>query len=85
MKETPFARLKSFVDDGFPKEIALFNGIPKEVLKSPELIELLLQTLRADYEAKETDVYSPELPLFPSVSSFGGLQDHRVPQDALES
>jgi medium-chain acyl-[acyl-carrier-protein] hydrolase len=59
------------------------KGTPREVLESPELIELLLPVLRADFEICETYVYSPEPPLGLPISACGGLQDDGVPPSAL--
>ena len=70
-------------DAEFIKELHLLNGLPKEALGYPELIELMLPTLRADFAVYETYAYSIESPLDCPVSAFGGLQDGRVPRDAL--
>jgi surfactin synthase thioesterase subunit len=51
-------RLLSALPDGeFVAEVARLNGIPPEVLSEPELLSMLLPTLRADYELAET--YQP--------------------------
>jgi surfactin synthase thioesterase subunit len=44
-------------DDEFLAEVRRLNGIPAEVLNEPELLDMLLPTLRADYELAET--YQP--------------------------
>ena len=50
-------RLSGLPDDEFLAEVARLNGIPPEVLGEPELVSMLLPTLRADYELAET--YQP--------------------------
>jgi medium-chain acyl-[acyl-carrier-protein] hydrolase len=50
-------RLSGLPDDEFLAEVARLNGIPPEVLNEPELLSMLLPTLRADFELAET--YQP--------------------------
>jgi medium-chain acyl-[acyl-carrier-protein] hydrolase len=66
------------------EEIRTLNGTPEEVLENPELIELLLPLLRADFEVVETYVYEPGPPLECPVSVFGGLEDGEVDHRHLE-
>lgn len=49
--------LSALPDDEFLTEVARLNGIPAEVLSEPELLDMLLPTLRADFELAET--YQP--------------------------
>lgn len=48
------ARLSALPDEEFIREVARLGGIPREVLSEPELLGMLLPTLRADYELSET-------------------------------
>ena len=59
------------------------NGTPAEVLANPELMQLLLPLLRADFELNDT--YSPpdQPPLDCPVTAFGGLADDEVKQEEL--
>src|SRR5262245_34574163 len=59
----------------FIQEIRHFNGTPQEVLEHPELMQLLLPVLRADFAVCETYTYTEEPPLECPISVFGGLQD----------
>jgi medium-chain acyl-[acyl-carrier-protein] hydrolase len=68
----------------FLDELRHLNGTPGEVLKHAELLQIMLPVLRADFAVYETYVYSPEPPLTCCISSFGGLQDHRVSRDDLD-
>jgi medium-chain acyl-[acyl-carrier-protein] hydrolase len=61
------------------------NGTPKEVLDHPELIQLMLPLLRADFELAETYTYSAAPPLRSPISAFGGLQDAEVKREHLEA
>jgi surfactin synthase thioesterase subunit len=50
-------RLSELPDDQFVAEVGRLNGIPPEVLGEPELLDMLLPALRADFELAET--YQP--------------------------
>jgi medium-chain acyl-[acyl-carrier-protein] hydrolase len=50
-------RISGLPDDEFLAEVGRLNGIPAEVLNEPDLLDMLLPTLRADYELAET--YQP--------------------------
>lgn len=49
--------LHALPDDEFVSEVARLNGMPSEVLDEPELLSIILPTLRADYQLAET--YEP--------------------------
>lgn len=55
-----------------------YDGIPQAVLDNPELLELMLPCLRADFHAFETYEYRSEPPLDVAISAFGGDQDGYV-------
>jgi medium-chain acyl-[acyl-carrier-protein] hydrolase len=61
------------------------NGTPKEVLEHPELIQLMLPLLRADFEMVETYAYAAAPPLRSPISAFGGLHDQEVKREHLEA
>ncbi len=67
----------------FIEELERLNGTPKMVLENPELMQLFLPLLRADFSAAETYAYTAGAPLDCPISAFGGLQDHKVRQDDL--
>jgi surfactin synthase thioesterase subunit len=60
------------------------NGIPEEVLRNPELRDLVLPTLRADVELCETYIYAEQEPLSCPITAFGGCEDKFVPPKHLE-
>ena len=69
----------------FLKAVEDFNGIPSEVLNFPELLEILLPVLRADFELVENYRYSPNQPsLDIPVIVLGGIDDPRVSKEQLE-
>jgi len=65
-------------DAAFVQELQHLDGTPKSVIQNTELMQLVLPTLRADFELCETYVYSHENPLQCSISAFGGTRDHIV-------
>ncbi len=67
------------------EEVRRLNGTPPEVLEHPELVELMLPLLRADFQMIETYRYVDEPPLDCPVSAFGGLQDSEVTREHLDA
>ena len=72
-------------DTEFLEALKAFNGIPDEVLRQPEVIELLLPVLRADFEAFETYAYAHEPPLDCRIAAFMGDADPRVRPENAEA
>lgn len=73
-------------DAAFVEEVQRrYDAIPGEVLREPELMELLLPTLRADFEMLETYEYATEEPLDCPITAIGGLEDSRAPLASLEA
>jgi medium-chain acyl-[acyl-carrier-protein] hydrolase len=69
----------------FIQEVQNLNGTPAEVLEHPELMELMVPLLRADFEVVQTYKYTPGPPLICPIRVFGGLQDTHIPLDYLEA
>jgi medium-chain acyl-[acyl-carrier-protein] hydrolase len=65
-------------------ELRRLGGTPESVLADPELLELLLPTLRADFAVIETWQHVDEAPLSTPITVFGGLSDRGVGQRQLE-
>jgi medium-chain acyl-[acyl-carrier-protein] hydrolase len=61
-----------------------WDGIPAAVLSEPELLQLLLPTLRADIALVENYVYVPGSPLECPISCFGGTEDPSLRETDLE-
>ena len=68
----------------FIDEVRRLNGTPKEVLNNPELMQLLIPLLRADFEVCQTYEYQPDAPLDCPITVIGGLQDIEVKRQNLE-
>ncbi|MEU2421213.1 alpha/beta fold hydrolase [Streptomyces sp. NPDC007851] len=58
--------------------------LPSVILDNPELLELVLPSLRADLRLVGTYKYVPREPLGCPMSIFGGRQDPLVPVSGLE-
>jgi medium-chain acyl-[acyl-carrier-protein] hydrolase len=72
--------------DAFVRELCRrYDGIPRPVLESPELLELLLPALRADMTLTETYEYVADEPLDVPISVFGGTEDVRIGRGDLEA
>lgn len=71
--------------DEFLSELRRLGGMPKEVLESEELMELILPSLRADFTATEQYMYGGEPPLPTAISVFGGRRDPLTTKETLEA
>lgn len=79
----PHPLIHRLPDPEFIKSLQGLNGIPDEVIGHSELMELLLPSLRADFEAFES--YQPgSHQLTCPIIAFGGLNDPRVSREHLE-
>jgi medium-chain acyl-[acyl-carrier-protein] hydrolase len=82
---SPDPPIHALPEPQFVAELQRFNGTPREVLEHPELMQLLIPTLRADFAVCETYTYTSDAPIDCSISAFGGLQDHEVSREQLEA
>jgi medium-chain acyl-[acyl-carrier-protein] hydrolase len=69
----------------FVSALAALNGLPDDLLNSPDFLDLMLPTLRADFEVCETYVYRAGPPLRCSISAYAGRRDPRCPNDLIAS
>lgn len=70
--------------DEFIAELRRLNGTPREVLENPELLELFMGLLRADFEMVETYQYHPGEPLSCPITVYGGVDDKEVPAQGCD-
>ena len=68
----------------FISELKRLKGTPEEALEHPELMEMILPLLRADFEACQTYSYSPGPLLNCPISAYGGVGDDDVKREDLE-
>ena len=72
-----------WADPEFIDELERMKGTPPELLREPELIRLLLPTLRLDLGLVDTYACGNEPPLDVPMDAIGGLDDAQVPRDGL--
>lgn len=61
--------------DEFVEKIRKMGGCPKEILEDDELMSLFEPSLRADFKAVETHIYTKKEPLKTPITVFIGNQD----------
>lgn len=71
--------------DKFAAELKKLNGTPKEILEEPELLELFIRPLRADFEIVDTYEYHPGELLSCPITVYGGLRDASVPVESCRA
>jgi medium-chain acyl-[acyl-carrier-protein] hydrolase len=71
--------------DEFIAELRRLNGTPREVLENPELLELFMDLLRADFELVDTYEYHPAEPLSCPITVYGGLHDKEVSAESCNA
>jgi medium-chain acyl-[acyl-carrier-protein] hydrolase len=75
----PHPRIHTLPDSEFIDQMChQYGGIPQAVLDNPELVELMLPGLRADFTVFETYGYVEEPPLACPITAFGGARDRRI-------
>ena len=67
------------------EQLGQFNGTPKEILQNPELMQLILPAIRADFAILETYVYTPDAPFSFPITAFGSFDDPDITTDDLRS
>jgi surfactin synthase thioesterase subunit len=86
--EAPHRRSREESLSGLPKNALVeklheYGGAPVEVLQNDELLDLMLPTVRADFELCENYEYLSESPLECPMTIYGGLEDHKVDAERL--
>ena len=68
----------------FIEDLRRKGGTPEQVLTHNELLQLVLPTLRADFQLCQTYEYQSGPPLSCPITAFGGLNDQFVSREDLE-
>jgi medium-chain acyl-[acyl-carrier-protein] hydrolase len=71
-------------EDEFIEELRRIGGTPEDVLGHPELLPLVLPTIRSDFELCQTYEYVHEPPFNFPITAFGGLNDQFVPREEID-
>jgi medium-chain acyl-[acyl-carrier-protein] hydrolase len=72
-------------DAEFIRHLRVLGGIPEPVLRDPEMMELFLPILRADFELLQTYEFRSQPPLRCPITVFGGTQDTEAPPHILDA
>jgi medium-chain acyl-[acyl-carrier-protein] hydrolase len=72
-------------DDEFISELIKMNGIPEELSKNKEYLDVFLLSLRADFTICETYQYQPGLKLSCPIITYGGKQDPEATIEQLQA
>ncbi|MEU7003415.1 alpha/beta fold hydrolase [Nonomuraea sp. NPDC046570] len=79
----PLGELAKVTDEDLLARLTELGGLPAEVLAEPELVELVLPTLRADFAWLDAYVYAPEPPIEVPITAFAAEDDPAVPYDLM--
>jgi medium-chain acyl-[acyl-carrier-protein] hydrolase len=77
--------LHALPDDQFLSKLKKLNGMPAELFAEPELMELIMLSLRADFEMCETHENSARPKLSCPITAFGGTDDPQVDRRSLNA
>lgn len=78
-------RAHDLPDAAFVEEVGRrYEAIPAEVAGEPELMHLLLPTLRADFEMLETYGYREDEPLDCPITAIAGIDDPRATEREIQ-
>lgn len=80
-----FPPMHTLPDAEFTAKLRELNGTPAEVLDCPELWELMLPIVRADYTVDETYAYQAGEPLTSPLIACCGHEDPLVSRERLEA
>ncbi|AFZ60697.1 thioesterase [Anabaena cylindrica FACHB-243] len=72
-------------DAEFWQEVLSFNGTPDDIVDNPDIIQIFLPILRADFTVLDTYIYNHQSPFDFPISVFGGLQDPEFTDYELEA
>jgi medium-chain acyl-[acyl-carrier-protein] hydrolase len=62
----------------FIAELKRLKGTPAQILENPELMEVFMPVLRADFQVVETYEYCPQARLRCPITVYSGRDDERV-------
>ena len=80
----PTQHLATLSDHDFVTTLkSQWGGIPTEMSENSTLMQLMLPTVRADFELFQSYRYTDELPLNTPITVFGGLHDQNVSKNEL--
>jgi medium-chain acyl-[acyl-carrier-protein] hydrolase len=78
-------KLMDLPDAQFIQRLRAYGGIPEIIIQNPELMEIFLPILRADFQVLDTYTYQPAEPLNCPLTAFGGNRDPNISSDEVEA
>jgi medium-chain acyl-[acyl-carrier-protein] hydrolase len=78
---TPRPHIYALPEAELIEELRRLGGTPREVLEHPELMQLMLPIIRADFSVCQTYAHREGPPLDCPVTAFGGLQDEDIERE----
>ncbi len=83
--ELPFPPIHELADGDFVSKVqSRYGGMPAAILQDPDVLEMFLPAMRADFTAYETYRFQPADPLDIPITAFGGSDDIAVKIDSLQ-
>ncbi len=67
----------------FLAELRKFNGTPQAVFDEPELLELLIPLLRADFQLNDVDPHVDDAPFAFPITALGGNNDEHANEERV--
>lgn len=77
--------LHTLSDEHLLARVKALGGLAQEILDSPELLELLLPVIRADFKILAGYKYRDEPPVDCVLTVFGGLSDDSAAEESLQA
>ena len=77
--------LHKLSDEALIDKLRSLNGTPEWVLQNSELMEMILPTIRADFELCDAYSYEEHEPFDFSISAFGGRDDHLISEESVKA
>jgi medium-chain acyl-[acyl-carrier-protein] hydrolase len=71
-------------EEQFREHLRRLGGTPPKILEHPELMQVFLPVLRADFAVCETHTHEPGEPLGCPITAFGGVDDPAPRREQLE-
>ena len=82
-QEPPLPPVYQGSDADFVALIRRYGGTPEVVMREPELMEMAIRVLRADFELLDTHAYVPEAPLDVPITAGAGELDQQTSLDSV--
>jgi medium-chain acyl-[acyl-carrier-protein] hydrolase len=83
LPRAPLPPFESMPENVFLARLRNMNGTPPEVFDHPELLELVLPAIRADFAVVDNYEYTDEAALDCPIRAFGGTFDTEAREDEL--